>query len=95
MSKTYHVYIMASWTKVLYTGSTSRLEFRVAQHKQGLGSRFTAKYKCTRLVYFEDTSEAYEAVSRERQIKKWNRARKLRLIESMNPTWNDLAAYLD
>jgi putative endonuclease len=88
----YYVYIMASASGVLYTGSTSDLLRRVYQHKHGLIAGFTAEYAVTRLVYYEDTLNSRAAVEREREIKKWRREKKVRLIESRNPGWIDLAA---
>jgi putative endonuclease len=87
----YFVYIMASASRVLYTGTTSDLLRRVYQHKMGLLSRFTAEYAVNRLVYFEDTRNSRAAVEREREIKKWRRENKIALIESRNGGWLDLA----
>jgi putative endonuclease len=66
------------------------LEIRVEQHKQKLIPGFTARYNVNKLVYFEITNDAYAAVSRERQLKGWKRERKNRLVETINPNWNDL-----
>jgi putative endonuclease len=63
----------------------------VYEHKLGLIPGFTQKYKVERLVYFETTNDAYEALAREKQLKKWKRDWKLSLIESVNPNWDDLA----
>ena len=60
-------------------------------HKQGTGSKFAKRYNINRLVYFEETDEAYAAISREKQIKGWKRRKKLELIESINPEWKDLS----
>jgi len=87
----YYVYIMASASGVLYTGSTSDLLRRVYQHKKGLLSRFTAGYAVNKLVYFEDTRNSRAAVEREREIKRWRREKKVALIEWRNPAWLDLA----
>jgi putative endonuclease len=86
----YHVYIMASLSKALYVGVTSNLELRVQQHKDGR-ERHTAKYHINRLVYVEETPDMVSAIRRERQIKGWTRAKKVALIESVNPGWADLA----
>ena len=90
------VYILASAKNgTLYVGVTSRLVQRVAEHKSGLIKGFTGKYKVTRLVYYEEHGTMQKAISREKQVKKWNRAWKVRLIEESNPGWNDLAADWD
>lgn len=74
----------------LYIGSTSDLPVRVTQHRQELFEGFTKQYRVKMLVHFEEFSDPYEMVSRERQLKKWNRDWKIRLIEESNPHWNDL-----
>ena len=89
--RTYYVYIMASYSRVLYVGVTGDLERRVWQHKIGGGSRFTSKYRCTRLVHYEETNQVHEALEREKQIKGLLRAKKIALIESINPDWQDLS----
>ena len=86
----YHVYIMASRTRRIYTGVTGALASRVAQHRRGEVA-FTAKYRMTRLVFAEQTHSIEAAIAREKQIKGWRRAKKLALIESANPAWEDLA----
>jgi len=85
------VYILASRSRVLYTGVTNDLARRVQEHKQGLIPGFTQQYRVTRLVYFEQFGDIPAAIAREKQIKGWVRARKLELIEARNPTWDDLA----
>lgn len=87
----YCVYIMASSSKVIYIGVTNNLERRVYEHKNHLVKGFTHKYSITKLVYYEETNDVIAAISREKQIKAWLRKRKLDLVESMNPTWKDLA----
>lgn len=89
--KTFHVYILASSTRRLYVGVTSDLERRVCEHKSGLVPGFTAHYNITRLVHFEETNSARTAIAREKQVKGWLRKRKIALIESLNPAWEDLA----
>jgi len=74
----------------LYLGVTSNLVQRITQHKEGLIEGFTAKYKVNQLVYFEAHDNAESAITREKQIKKWKRAWKLKLIEDENPSWRDL-----
>ena len=91
MSERFFVYIISSKSGTLYTGITNDLDRRIHEHKQHLIPGFTAKYDCTRLVYFEDFSEARCAIAREKQIKGRLRSKKIALIESMNPHWNDLA----
>jgi putative endonuclease len=86
----YHVYILASHRKTLYTGVTSNLTHRLSQHAEGRGSQFAAKYNVNRLVFAEEASTRMEAVAREKQIKRWRREKKLSLIESINPHWVDL-----
>jgi putative endonuclease len=89
---TYYVYILASRSRNLYIGVTNDLERRVYEHKKKLVPGFTTKYNIDRLVYFETTQDVEVAISREKQIKGWLRTKKISLIESMNPTWDDLSA---
>jgi len=88
----YYVYILANVTgTVVYTGATNDIVRRVYEHKHNNDpNSFTAKYSVHKLVYYESTSGRYEAISREKQIKSWNRKRKNELVESMNPKWMDL-----
>lgn len=86
-----YVYILASQKNgTLYTGVTSDLIQRVYEHKSKLVKGFTSKYNVSQLVYYEIHHDITEAILREKRIKKWNRAWKLRLIERGNPTWKDL-----
>ena len=86
-----YVYLLASQRNgTLYTGVTSDLVRRVAQHRSGSDSGFTSTYGVTRLVYVEAHADIRDAIRREKQIKKWRRAWKLRLIEADNPAWRDL-----
>lgn len=87
----YYVYIVASRSRVLYTGSTSDLTRRIFEHRNGSIPGFTQRYRVSRLVYFEETTDARAAVARERQIKSWSRAKRMALIESSNLGWLDLA----
>jgi putative endonuclease len=87
----YFVYIMSSFSGTIYTGITSDLEQRVREHKAGLKSRFTSKYRVQNLVYFEATSDVHAAIAREKQIKGWTRAKKDVLIRTLNPLWRDLS----
>jgi putative endonuclease len=87
----FYTYIMASQRNgTLYTGSTDNIGLRAWQHAEGVGSGFTSKYGVTTLVWFEAHETRDAAFQRERQIKKWNRQWKLRLIEEVNPGWHDL-----
>jgi putative endonuclease len=85
------VYILASKRNgTLYIGVTSNLQKRAWEHKNDLVKGFTKKYGVHRLVYFELYEDMISAIRREKQMKKWNRAWKLQLIERQNPRWNDL-----
>jgi len=85
------VYIMANKRNgTLYTGVTASLESRAFQHREGTGAAFAKRYGCTRLVWYERHERMDEAIAREKQIKGGSRAKKLALIESMNPDWVDL-----
>ena len=85
------VYILASDRRgTLYTGVTSNLIQRVWQHKHGITGGFTHQYNVNMLVFFEAHQTMYAAITREKQLKKWNRAWKIALIEKDNPTWRDL-----
>ena len=89
--RTYYVYIMASRSRVLYTGVTNDLTRRVNEHKRGLTDGFTTKYRITRLVYFEEFADVRDAIAREKEVKGWKGSRKITLVEGRNPTWEDLA----
>ena len=89
--KTYWVYMMQSANgKALYTGVTNDLDRRVREHKNGGGGAFTAKYKCHKLVYYEDFGLIDQALVREKEIKKLSRSEKERLIDRINPDRKDL-----
>jgi putative endonuclease len=89
------VYILASKRNgTLYVGVTRDLGWRVDQHRAGAGSAFTRRYGVTRLVYAEAFDQAEDAIAREKQLKGWNRAWKLKLIETTNPNWLELSADL-
>ena len=87
----FHVYILASQTKVLYTGVTSNLSVRVTEHKNHVVAGFTKRYNVDRLVYFEEYSEAIVAIEREKRLKRMTRTKKIALIERANSEWRDLA----
>jgi len=89
--RTYYVYIMASRSRVLYTGVTNDLARRVNEHKRCLHAGFTSKYRVTRLVHFEQFGDIRDAIAREKEIKGWKRSRKIELIERRNHAWQDLA----
>lgn len=88
----YYVYILTNAANtVLYTGVTNNLERRLYEHRNGLTSGFTSKYRCHKLVWFDTTESVEAAIAREKQIKGGSRARKVALIEATNPQWADLA----
>ncbi|MBK8553609.1 MAG: GIY-YIG nuclease family protein [Ignavibacteria bacterium] len=88
---TYYDYILASGKNgTLYNGVTNNLIKRVAQHKRKEVKGFAEKYEVNKLVWYEQTNDISIAIKREKQIKKWNRKWKIRLIEKENPEWNDL-----
>jgi putative endonuclease len=87
------VYILASEPYgTLYIGVTSNLAARIEAHRDGSVDGFTKQYGVHTLVYFEVHTEMYEAIQREKRLKKWNRAWKIRLIEEINPEWRDLSS---
>jgi putative endonuclease len=88
----YSVYIIASKSRVIYIGMTNNLRRRAFEHKNGLIEGFTKSYRCHRLVYYESFDEVTKAIDRERQLKRWSRAKKIWLIERRNPTWEDWAS---
>ena len=90
--RTSYIYIVASRTRVLYVGVTNDLWRRAKEHKEGVSPGFTSKYRVKRLVYFEEFEDIRDAIRREKQLKGWTRARKIELIESRNPTWEDFSA---
>jgi putative endonuclease len=90
--KLYHVYVLASRSRVLYVGMTGNVEQRIFDHKNHTRPlSFTARYNVTRLVHIEEYTDVWQAISREKAIKSWRRSKKLQLIESSNPQWRDLA----
>ncbi len=91
MTKGGWVYIMINRPNgTLYTGVTSQLVRRVFDHREGMIDGFTKRYGLTRLVYFERHEDIREAIAREKVVKKWPRAWRVRLIVAGNPEWNDL-----
>ncbi len=93
MSREYRffVYIMASKSRRIYTGVTNNIERRAAQHKSGKIEGFTKRYRINRLVYYKAFRYVGNAIRREKEIKGWDRAKRVALIECENPTWDDLA----
>jgi putative endonuclease len=89
--KQFYVYIMTNKSRTLYVGVTNNLQRRVYEHKNKMIPGFTSKYNITRVVYFEVFNEIESAIKREKQIKGWLRKKKVDLVESMNPEWNDLS----
>jgi putative endonuclease len=92
-NRRFFVYIMTNRPRshVLYTGITGDLPHRVFQHKNKLVPGFTSRYNLTRLVYYEEFVYPDAAINREKEIKGWRRSKKILLVESMNPHWDDLA----
>ena len=91
-AKTYCVYIMTNkLNSTLYTGVTNSLLRRVHEHKKGVGSKFTHRYKTNKLVYYEITNDVEAAIMREKQVKDGSRQKKIDLVNSINPEWRDLS----
>ncbi len=88
----YYVYILTNWSRMLYTGVTNDLNRRLYERKQKLIPGYTSRYNIKILVYYEVTSDTRAAIAREKQIKAWTRAKRVALIESVNPAWRDLSA---
>ncbi len=87
----YYIYILTNKTnEVMYIGVTNDLKRRLYEHKNELIDGFTKKYHVHKLVYYEEYSEIIDAITREKQLKHWTRAKKNWLIETRNPTWDDL-----
>ena len=87
----YFVYIVCSRSGTLYIGMTNSIYRRALEHKRREIEGFASKYGCDRLVYYESFDDVHIAIGREKQLKGWSRAKKLALIESKNPRWEDLA----
>ena len=85
------VYILSSVSGTLYVGVTNNIDKRIWEHKSGLIEGFSKKYKCTRLVYYESFDDVRVAISREKQLKRWRREKKVELIEGLNPHRNDFS----
>jgi len=92
MDRKYYIYILTNKSKKsLYTGVTNNLSRRMREHKKFRGSKFCARYKINRLIYFEEYTFIMDAINREKQIKRWNRSKKENLISSVNPDWKELS----
>ena len=90
--KAYYIYILTNQNHtVLYIGVTNDLMRRVAEHKASIHEGFTKKYQVNKLVYFEEAPDAKQAIEREKQLKAGSRAKKLALINGVNPYWKELA----
>jgi len=93
--RNYYVYMLTNWNnKVLYIGVTNDLARRIHEHKTHAEKGFTDRYNLHKLVYYEHTTDIQTAIAREKQLKKWRREKKERLITSQNPGWVDLATKL-
>jgi putative endonuclease len=91
--RSYWTYIVASISGTLYIGMTNDLYKRIMDHKNGGIEGFSAKYRCNRLVWFEEFNHPSNAIAREKQLKGWRRSKKTDLIESVNPRWEDIALF--
>ena len=89
--KLYFVYILASLSGTLYIGVTNDLHHRVWQHKQHEIDGFTRKYDVDRLLYWQSFDDVRNAIDREKQVKRWRREKKVKLIDQQNPSWKDLS----
>lgn len=92
-NRKYYVYLLTNWnSRVMYVGVTNNLERRLYEHKNKLIEGFTEKYNVNKLVYFEETQDVNSAIAREKEIKKWRREKKNKLVNHMNPNWKDLSS---
>ena len=95
MQKQYYVYIMTNKNNnVIYTGITNNLKKKIHEHKEKLVSGFTKRYSIHKLVYYEIFDSPYAAITREKQIKNGSRQKKVNLIKTLNPEWDDLYEYV-
>lgn len=90
-SRTCYVYILTNRSRTLYVGVTNNIKRRIWEHKQGEVQGFSRRYHVDSLVYVEVFGEVYAAIAREKQIKRWRREKKLRLVARANPEWHDLS----
>ena len=86
----FYVYILSSESGALYIGITNDLQRRIEEHTAEINESFTKKYKCKNLVYYEHFNDVRQAIQREKEIKKWRREKKIKLINSINPKWDDM-----
>lgn len=92
MAKSYYVYMMTNiYNTVIYTGVTNDLERRVYEHKTKAFKGFTTKYNCNKLIYYAETDDISAAITEEKRIKAGSRKKKIEMIVSINPEWQDLA----
>ena len=91
MEHGYWVYIVGSLSGTPYIGMTNNLYRRALEHKSGEFEGFASKYGCNRLVHYEGFDDVLKAIAREKQLKGWRRSKKIALIETRNPRWQDLA----
>ncbi len=90
--KRWYVYIITNYKNtVLYIGVTNNLQRRINEHRQGIGSQFSKKYRLYKLIWFEEFTSPLEAIATEKRLKGWRREKKVRLIEEKNPQWKDLS----
>jgi len=95
LTKEYFVYLVTNWNnRVIYVGVTNDLARRIYEHNNKLIEGFSSKYNLCKLVYFEQTNDVSCAITREKEIKKWRREKKNKLVEKMNPDWSDLSETL-
>ena len=88
----FRVYILTNEVEtVLYIGMTNDLARRISEHRAGEIPGFTADYRCSKLVYYEHCTHVYDAIAREKQLRKGSRSKKVKLIATFNARWNDLA----
>ena len=91
---TYYAYILTNWNnKVMYIGMTNNPERRLYEHRHHLADGFTNQYNVNKLVYYESTTDVKAAIAREKQLKGWLRAKKNALVETTNPTRQDLSKH--
>ena len=85
------VYIITNRTHtVLYIGMTNDLARRIGEHREGIGAGFPTAFRCKKLIYYEHYRYVQDAIAREKQLKNWSRVKKVALIQTLNPNWNDL-----
>lgn len=88
--KKYYVYILTNKSYTLYIGMTSNVIKRIYEHKNKLVKGFTEKYNINKLIYYEELNSPLEAITREKQLKNWSRTKKMRLIKTKNPNFEEI-----